>query len=123
LEDGFSDLEVPPEADKKEAELTSGETSDEDAVDETDSLGVDADAKPEKETVKKASQSPLLKVLLEAPRTGVAASLKKWVDAGNTFERSDIFYVILHLRKRRFFDKALQVPFSLFFHDCKFLKI
>ncbi|KAM0842124.1 hypothetical protein ACQ4PT_020062 [Festuca glaucescens] len=109
LEDGFSDLEVPPEADKKEVELTSEESSDEDAVDEIDSLGVDADAKPEKETVKRASQSPLLKVLLEAPRNDVAASLKKWVDGGNTFDRSDVFYVILHLRKRRFFAKALQL--------------
>ncbi|KAK1664414.1 hypothetical protein QYE76_052573 [Lolium multiflorum] len=109
LEEGFSDLEVPPEADKKEVESASEESSDEDAVDEIDSLGVDADAKPEKETVKRASQSPLLKVLLEAPRNDVATSLKKWVDAGNTFDRSDVFYVILNLRKRRFFAKALQL--------------
>jgi pentatricopeptide repeat protein len=109
LEDGFSELEVPPEADKKEVESTSEESSDEDAVDEIDSLGVDADAKPEKETVKRVSQSPLLKVLLEAPRNDVAASLKKWVDAGNTFDRSDVFYVILNLRKRRFYAKALQL--------------
>uniref|UniRef100_A0ACD5VNK3 Uncharacterized protein n=1 Tax=Avena sativa TaxID=4498 RepID=A0ACD5VNK3_AVESA len=109
LEDGFSDLEVPPEADKKEVELTSEESADEDAVDEIDSLGVDTDAKPEKETVKRASQNPLLKVMLEAPRNDVTASLKKWVDGGNKFDRSDVFYVILHLRKRRFFVKALQL--------------
>lgn len=109
LEDGFSDLEVPPEADKKDEELTLEESSDEDAVDEIDSLGVDTDAKPEKETVKRVSQNPLLKVMLEAPRNDVAASLKKWVDGGNNFDRSDVFYVILQLRKRRFFAKALQL--------------
>jgi hypothetical protein len=77
--------------------------------------------------VKRVSQSPLLKVLLEAPRNDVAASLKKWVDAGNTFDRSDVFYVILNLRKRRFYAKALQVLtmdnfLCLFLHDYKFLK-
>ncbi|CAM0880994.1 unnamed protein product [Alopecurus aequalis] len=109
LEDGFSDLEVPPEAGKKEVESTSEESSDEDAVDEIDSLEVDADAKPAKETMKKPSQCPLLKVMLDAPRNDVPATLKKWVDAGNKFDRSDVFYVILNLRKRRFYDKGLQL--------------
>ncbi|VAH60387.1 unnamed protein product [Triticum turgidum subsp. durum] len=108
LEDGFSDLEVPPEADKKDVELPSEESSDDDAVDGIGLLGDDADAKPDKEPMKKASQSPLLKVMLEAPRNGVSGTLKKWLDGGNTFDRSDIFYVIMNLRKRKFYFKALQ---------------
>ncbi|VAH60386.1 unnamed protein product [Triticum turgidum subsp. durum] len=109
LEDGFSDLEVPPEADKKDVELPSEESSDDDAVDGIGLLGDDADAKPDKEPMKKASQSPLLKVMLEAPRNGVSGTLKKWLDGGNTFDRSDIFYVIMNLRKRKFYFKALQL--------------
>ncbi|XP_044975911.1 pentatricopeptide repeat-containing protein At1g80270, mitochondrial-like [Hordeum vulgare subsp. vulgare] len=109
LEDGFSDLEVPPEADKKDVALPSEESSDDDAVDGVGLLEDDADAKPDKEPMKKASQCPLLKMMLEAPRNGVSGTLKKWVDGGNTFDRSDIFYVILNLRKRKFYFKALQL--------------
>ncbi|KQK03956.1 pentatricopeptide repeat-containing protein At1g80270, mitochondrial [Brachypodium distachyon] len=110
LEDGFSDLEVPPEADKKDAELTSEESSDEDAADAVDLLEVDdADSKSEKEPKKKISQCPLLKVMLEAPWNDVSGTLKKWVNDGNTVDRSDVFFAVLNLRRRRFFSKALQL--------------
>ncbi|KAL6849984.1 hypothetical protein ACP4OV_020611 [Aristida adscensionis] len=109
LEDGFSDLEVPPEADKKDVELTSEDSSDEDGIDEIGLPDIEADAKPEKEQISGASQSTLLKVLLEAPRNDVTESLKKWVKEGNTLDRGDLYYAILNLRRRKWFNKALQV--------------
>lgn len=109
LEDGFSDLEVPPEADKKDAGLTSEDSSDEDAADEIGLSDVDADAKPEKEHMHRASDSILLKSMLEAPRHEVTKALEKWAKDGNTLDRSELFFVLLSLRKRRWFDKALKV--------------
>ncbi|KAL6627727.1 hypothetical protein ACP70R_031453 [Stipagrostis hirtigluma subsp. patula] len=112
LDDGFSDLEVPPEADKKDAGLTSedsSESSDEDAVDELGLPDVEADAKPEKEHISRVSQSPLLKLVLAAPRHEVIEALNKWAKEGNTLDRGDLYYVILNLRKRKWFSKALQV--------------
>ncbi|XP_006644067.2 pentatricopeptide repeat-containing protein At1g80270, mitochondrial-like [Oryza brachyantha] len=108
LEEGFSDLEVPPQADKKDLGLTSDESSDEDTIDAIGLSEVEADAKPE-EPIKKASQSTLLKALLESPRTDVAGAAKKWLNSGNTLERSELFYVILCLRKRKLYRKALQL--------------
>ncbi|KAF8661903.1 hypothetical protein HU200_056866 [Digitaria exilis] len=109
LEDGFSDLEVPPEADKKDAGLTSEDSSDEDAADEIGLSDVDADAKPEKEHMYKASDSILLKSMLETPKHEVAKALEKWANDGNELDRSELFFVLLNLRKRRWFDKALQL--------------
>ncbi|TVU03208.1 hypothetical protein EJB05_51267, partial [Eragrostis curvula] len=105
LEEGFSDLEVPPEAGNKDASLTSEDSSDEDTVDE---IGL-PDAKPEKEHVKKYEQSPLLKLMLDAPRTEVAKVLENWAKDGNTFDRSELYFTVLNLRKRKWFVKALQL--------------
>lgn len=122
LEEGFSDLEVPPEADKKDLDLTSDESSDEDTIDAIGLSEVEADAKPEKPI--KKSQSTLLKALLVSPRVDVAGATKKWLNDGNTLERSELFYVLLSLRKRKLYTKALQV-FNLaftcfiFFNDSK----
>ncbi|CAO2192716.1 unnamed protein product [Urochloa humidicola] len=109
LEDGFSDLEVPPDADKKDAGLTSEDSSDEDAADEIGLPDVDADAKPEKAGMNRASDSTLLKAVLETPRHEVPKALKKWVNEGNVLDRGELFFVLLNLRRRRWFDKALQV--------------
>ena len=97
LEDGFSDLEVPPEAD------TSEDSSDEDATDEVGLPDVDADAKSEKRG------SILLKVLIEAPRHEVTKAVEKWANDGNSLDRGELFFVLLSLRRRKWFDKALQV--------------
>ncbi|KAF0917448.1 hypothetical protein E2562_020567 [Oryza meyeriana var. granulata] len=108
LEEGFSDLEVPPEADKKDLGLTSDESSDEDTIDAIGLSEVEADAKSE-EPIKKASQSTLLKALLESPKVDVAGAVKKWLNNGNTLDRSELVYVILSLRKRSLYIKALQL--------------
>ncbi|OEL26359.1 Pentatricopeptide repeat-containing protein, partial [Dichanthelium oligosanthes] len=107
LEDGFSDLEVPPEADKKDAGLTSEDSSDEDAADEIGLPDADAEAKLDKEHMNRASG--LLKAMLEAPRHEVTKALEKWANDGNAFDRRELFFVILNLRRRRWFDKALQL--------------
>ena len=107
LEDGFSDLEVPPEADTKDAGLTSEDSSDEDATDEVGLPDVDADAKSEKRG------SILLKVLIEAPRHEVTKAVEKWANDGNTLDRAELYFVLLSLRKRRWFDKALRVFYLL----------
>uniref|UniRef100_A0A0A9DX64 PROP1-like PPR domain-containing protein n=1 Tax=Arundo donax TaxID=35708 RepID=A0A0A9DX64_ARUDO len=109
LEDGFSDLEVPPETDKKDAGLTSEESSDEDAIDEIGLPDVEADAKPEKEHMKKFEQSPLLKLMLHTPRHEVTKALQQWAKDGNTLDRSELYLAILSLRKRRWFSKALEL--------------
>ncbi|TKW12453.1 hypothetical protein SEVIR_5G036700v4 [Setaria viridis] len=109
LEDGFSDLEVPPEADKKDARLTSEDSSDEDAADEIGLPDVDADAKPEKEHMNRVSDSILLKAMLETPRHEVTKALEKWANDGNVLDRGELFFVLLNLRKRRWFGKALQL--------------
>ncbi|WVZ71559.1 hypothetical protein U9M48_020133 [Paspalum notatum var. saurae] len=109
VEDGFSDLEVPPEDDKKEAALTSEDNSDEDAAGEIGFPDVDADAKPEKDHIKKAFNSTLLKAMLEAPRYEVTKALEKWANDGNTLDRNEVFFVVLNLRKRRWFSKALEL--------------
>uniref|UniRef100_A0A0E0JH51 PROP1-like PPR domain-containing protein n=1 Tax=Oryza punctata TaxID=4537 RepID=A0A0E0JH51_ORYPU len=107
LEEGFSDLEVPPEAGEKDLDLTSDESSDEDSIDAIGLTELEADAKPE-EPIKK-SQSTLLKVLLESSRVDVAGAVKKWLNDGNTLDRSELFYVLLVLRKRKLYIKAFQL--------------
>ncbi|CAL4957163.1 unnamed protein product [Urochloa decumbens] len=109
LEDGFSDLEVPPGADKKDAGLTSEDSSDEDAADEIGLPDVDAGAKPEKEHMNRTSDSILLKAMLETPRHGVTKALEKWAKDGNTLDRGGLFFVLLNLRRRKWFGKALQL--------------
>jgi hypothetical protein len=105
LEDGFSDLEVPPEAADKDASLTSEDSSDEDATDESDL----PDVKPKDAHMKKFEQTPLLKLMLEVPRNEVTKVLDKFVKDGNTFDRSELYLTILNLRRRKWFGKALEV--------------
>jgi hypothetical protein len=105
LEDGFSDLEVPPEAGNKDAGLTSEDSSDEDAIDESDL----PDVKSEKVQMKKYKQSPLLKLMLDAPRSEVIKVLDNFAKDGNTFDRSELHLTMLTLRRRKWFVKALEV--------------
>jgi hypothetical protein len=104
-EDGFSDLEVPPEAADKDASLSSEDSSDEDATDESDL----PDVKPKEVHMKKFEQTPLLKLMLEVPRNEVTKVLDKFAKDGNTFDRSELYLTIFNLRKRKWFGKALEV--------------
>ncbi|GJN37986.1 hypothetical protein PR202_gb26992 [Eleusine coracana subsp. coracana] len=105
LEDGFSDLEVPPETGNKDASSTSEDSSDEDAIDEIDL----SDVKPEKEHMKRFQQSAFLQLMLDAPKNEVAKTLEKWTTDGNTADRSEVFFTLLNLRRRKWYRKALEL--------------
>lgn len=119
LEDGFSDLEIPPEtnniAKAVEGEVndyvSAGEISDGEAEITTgNSLGL-SDTELDPSEVKasgKSSTSPLLKILTETPRQSLISALDKWVEEGNPIERAEISIAIVTLRKRRHYGKALQ---------------
>ncbi|XP_038974531.1 pentatricopeptide repeat-containing protein At1g80270, mitochondrial-like [Phoenix dactylifera] len=120
LEDGFSDLEVPPETDKvgkivdkEDDELMSeGETSEEDPDEASaNSLRLsdtESDRNVEKGSRRKSLTSPLFKILMESPRQTVNSVLDKWVGEGNPLGRGEISIAMLNLRKWQFYAKALQ---------------
>lgn len=125
LEDGFSDLEVPPETDnaedvkKKEGDedlLSEGEIaveeeeeSDEVVDNSIDLSDTESDAKSDKILRKKNLASPLFKIIMDSPRHNMSAALEKWVEEGNELGRSEVFVALLNLRKRKLYAKALQV--------------
>ncbi|XP_072961459.1 pentatricopeptide repeat-containing protein At1g80270, mitochondrial [Typha angustifolia] len=121
LEDGFSDLEVPPETDivgnvenndDSEKLLSEGEISEEDidqaAHSSVDLLDAESDLKCEKKSSKKQEINSLFKVLMDAPRHSMAVALEKWVGEGNELGRSEFYGAVLNLRKRKLYAKALQ---------------
>lgn len=119
LEDGFSDLETPPESDKvddvveKDADVSpEGEISEEELDDTAEGgLGlsdVDTESSGEKAESKRSVVLPLIKILTESPRGSINTALDKWVNEGKSLGRSEISTVLVTLRKRRFWGKALQ---------------
>lgn len=119
LEDGFSDLETPAESDKvedvvgKDADVSpEGEIS-EGELDDTAEGGlglsdVDTESIGEKAESKRSVVLPLIKILMETPRGSINTALDKWVNEGKSLGRSEISMVLVTLRKRRFWGKALQ---------------
>ncbi|CAL9046187.1 pentatricopeptide repeat-containing protein At1g80270, mitochondrial-like [Musa acuminata AAA Group] len=115
LEDGFSDLDVPPEDDamvgpkEKEAneELMSEEETNNAADDELSFLDSETDLSVEKKTQRRV-ESQLSKIIIENPRYSLNAKLDKWVEEGNPLGRGEISLVLLNLRKHRLYGKALQ---------------
>ncbi|PKA66358.1 Pentatricopeptide repeat-containing protein [Apostasia shenzhenica] len=119
LEDGFSDLEVPPEVDKVE-ELA--DKLDDESVSDRDDSDIDGDEAAEdalrlseaetdsgeKGLARKSQSSPFLKIILDASRPSLTSSLDQWVGEGNPVGRAEISLALLNLRKRRLFGKALQ---------------
>lgn len=127
LEDGFSDLEIPPETDevgetvgKEDDELMSErETSEDEAAGNSRGLSdTESDINAVKGSRRKHITSPLFKILMESPRQTVNSMLDKWVGGGNPLGRGEISIAMLNLRKWRFYAKALQVLVST-----KFIKI
>ncbi|MQM00915.1 hypothetical protein Taro_033665 [Colocasia esculenta] len=126
LEDGFSDLGTPQGNDKSnerseeesdedltsdlelsdiESEEGSGK-NDEDAVGFSD---IEIEKNSDRPPPKRRFISPLFKVIMETPRLSINNALDKWVNEGNPLGRNDIYAVLLNLRKRRLYGKALQV--------------
>ncbi|KAG0476110.1 hypothetical protein HPP92_012951 [Vanilla planifolia] len=119
LEDGFSELEEPPETDNI---VEHANMDDDEMVSEGDSTGEDNDDAGEdalglpdtkskygeKVVGRKNQSSPLFKVIIEASRPSLSNALDKWVEEGNSLGRGEISLALLNLRKRRFYGKALQ---------------
>ncbi|KAJ6834993.1 pentatricopeptide repeat-containing protein-like, mitochondrial [Iris pallida] len=127
VEEGFSDLEVPPpEADQiegvvdddndvvpksEEEEDVAVVSDDEGEADGDGFLGLlDVDAiegeKGAEGKSRRGVESPLFKSLMEPDQT-VGAVLKKWTEEGKPLGRNEIMAAMLKLRRRRLFSKAL----------------
>ncbi|KAM0947914.1 putative tetratricopeptide-like helical domain superfamily, pentacotripeptide-repeat region of PRORP [Dioscorea sansibarensis] len=120
LEDGFSELDAPPGTDsikdighkEDDCDLVSeSDASEEDFAEDVESLvglsDTETDADGEK-AAKEKSSSPLFKIIMDAPHSSVDSTLDKWVEEGNALGRGEIAVVVLNLRKRRLYVKALQ---------------
>lgn len=118
-EEGFSDLDVPPETDNSIDLSEEGDLSEEDSGEAADkSIGLsdrESDLKGEKVSSKKVCSTPLFKIIIDASRPAVTGALNKWVEEGNALGRNEVSFTLLTLRKRKKYAKALQVlKFSLF---------
>lgn len=125
VDDGFSDLDSPLETNKigtmvdkdddefiSEQEISGDELEVDSAEVADSSLGLsdrETQSNDKKEPRRKSLTSPLFKIVMEAPRHSVTAALNKWVEEGNSLGRDDISSMLWNLRKRRFYQKALQV--------------
>ncbi|KAK1318108.1 Pentatricopeptide repeat-containing protein [Acorus calamus] len=124
IEEGFSDLgnsfiaDIEAENDagqEKDEELMSGEHADElpgEASDhelpfsDSESVGTDK----EKQMQNRISDtSPLFEIILETPRQSVKSAIDKWVQEGNSLERTEYYIISSNLRRRRFYGKALEL--------------
>lgn len=121
IEDGFSDLDEPPES--AEAGDGSDKENDEDLMSEAETSGEAeenavhslefSDAEPKLSKVKgkrsQSSRSPLFKIIMGAPRHALTTALDKYVEEGKPFGRGEISLAMLNLRKHRLYSTALQV--------------
>ncbi|RZS15864.1 hypothetical protein BHM03_00047761 [Ensete ventricosum] len=118
LEEGFSDLEVPPEdevkdgSDKEDEELMSKgelfEESDEAADNSLGLLDVESNSSEVKAPRISTRHCPLFKTIMDSPRQSLTSALNKWVEDGRPLGRSEISSAMLNLRKRRLYVTALQ---------------
>jgi len=119
LEDGFSDLETPPESDKIE-DVVDKEDVDVSSEGDVSELELDGTAESvlsedetelsdEKKKARSNIASALFRTLMETPRVAINSALDKWVSEGKPLGRAEISLVMLDLRRRRFYGKALQV--------------
>ncbi|XP_021297455.1 pentatricopeptide repeat-containing protein At1g80270, mitochondrial-like [Herrania umbratica] len=124
LEDGFSELETPATAEKKEKCNAQDEAEDgliSDPELSGDEEGIEETAKNELElsedetdlSDKKSSSggiiSELFKAVIAAPGLSVHKVLDKWLEEGKAFNRPEISVAMLNLRKRRMYGRALQL--------------
>ncbi|XWS57162.1 hypothetical protein CRYUN_Cryun09bG0149300 [Craigia yunnanensis] len=124
LEDGFSELETPANAETKENHIARDETKDglvvdrelagdEEDVEETASnelelLEVETDPSDKRSSTRRTT-SELFKAIISAPGHSVNKVLDKWLEEGKDLSRAEISVAMLNLRKRRMYGKALQL--------------
>lgn len=129
LEDGFSELETPANADVQvnhvdeanEDELISepelSEDEDDDAEgpqNELELSDIEAAIAKKRSAQWKAS-SALFDAIMRAPGLSVQSALDNWVEGGSELTRPEIALAMLNLRKRKMYGRALQVFNSIIF--------
>jgi pentatricopeptide repeat protein len=111
LEDGFSELETPANAevvqDSHEDEGNEDELISDLELSEDEDDDVEADI-TEKKSQKRAS-SALFDAIMRAPGLSVQSALDNWVEGGNELTRPEISLAMVNLRKRRMYGRALQL--------------
>ncbi|XP_078438452.1 pentatricopeptide repeat 596 [Wolffia australiana] len=116
--DGFSELEDEKIVSTEAFEHSASDLEVSEVLSDEESLQVHEDALEisdaeiekdvEKSSLKKTAVSPLVRVIMDAPRTSIKGALDQWISKGNSIEQADVFPTILFLRRRRFYLKALQ---------------
>ncbi|KAG5552604.1 hypothetical protein RHGRI_010628 [Rhododendron griersonianum] len=123
LEDGFSELETPANADVvkekhvdevnedeliSEPELSEDEDDAEGPQNELELSDIEADI-AEKRSAQMGASSALFDAIMRAPGLSVQSALDNWVEGGNELTRSEISLAMLNLRKRKMYGRALQL--------------
>ena len=119
LEDGFSEIETPPESDKIEdvADKEDVDAGVEGDISELELYGTaenvlsedETELSDEKKAARSDTASALFRTLMDTPRVAIDSALDKWVSEGKPLGRAEVSQVMLNLRRRRFHGKALQV--------------
>lgn len=110
MEDGFSELEASSTDVIQDKNVE--DDNDDDLISEPElSKEEDDDSiiTPEKTRKQKKAFSVLFKAIMDSPTVPAQKSLDKWLEKGDKVTRSDVSMAMLELRRRRMFDKALQV--------------
>ncbi|KAK9057753.1 hypothetical protein SSX86_022591 [Deinandra increscens subsp. villosa] len=109
LADGFSELEDSITDANQENNV---EDENDDGIVSEPELSEDEDNDtivPKKTRQTKQAFSALFKVIMDSSAGPVQKALDKWLEKGETISRSDISGAMVELRKRRMYDKALQL--------------
>lgn len=92
------------------------EECEEDIASETEFLDDKfSDTEKGEDSHKKKAYLELCKAIIDTPSQSIASILDKWVEEGNNLEQLGISRIIINLRRRRMYSKALQV--LLFFSN------
>ncbi|KAK1428936.1 hypothetical protein QVD17_17776 [Tagetes erecta] len=109
LMDGFSELEDAT-TDKIQEKSVEDETEDDIVLEPELSEDEENDTTvPEKTQQSKRASSVLFKVIMDSPVGPVPKALDKWLEKGENISRSDVSVAMIEFRKRRMYDKALQM--------------
>uniref|UniRef100_A0A6M2E9R9 PROP1-like PPR domain-containing protein n=1 Tax=Populus davidiana TaxID=266767 RepID=A0A6M2E9R9_9ROSI len=124
LEDGFSELETPANANESTVNALAGNedqliSEPELSDDDNDDIGEPAQNALElsdnetdsvvKSSPRKRATTELFNAIVSAPDVSVQSVLDKWVAEGKDLDRLEISNAIINLRKRRMFGRALQL--------------
>lgn len=121
LENGFSELETPVDAETKKNYISQDETVDE-LVSDQEFSGDEESASTElelaagtetgpsdKRSFTRRTTSELFRAIVSAPGLSVGQALDKWLEEGKDLSRAEISVAVLNLRKRHMYGRALQV--------------